>query len=163
DHPDIRDFIWCKAREEEKAEALREAGFDMSIDGEGFLSIQYQNANNSVRVTQEFLDAVERDEEWRTTARVSGEPLETLRARELDARRRPRVREPRRAADGAWTAIRLRRGPLGVGRDHGADDRAGVQDLGRDCRRGWSVRRVREEPRAAPAGDAKAPRRRVRD
>jgi ribonucleotide reductase alpha subunit len=83
DHPDIRDFIWCKAREEEKAEALRQAGFDMSIDGEGFRSIQYQNANNSVRVTQEFLDAVERGEEWRTIARVSGEPMDTFDAREL--------------------------------------------------------------------------------
>src|SRR5207244_853498 len=83
DHPDIVDFIWCKAREEEKAAALRDAGFDMSIDGEGFFSIQYQNANNSVRVTQEFLDAVERDEDWQTNARVSGEPMETFRAREL--------------------------------------------------------------------------------
>ena len=67
DHPDIQDFIWCKAKEEEKAGALAAAGFDMSIDGEGFHSIQYQNANNSVRVTQEFLDAVERGEEWQTT------------------------------------------------------------------------------------------------
>jgi ribonucleoside-diphosphate reductase alpha chain len=83
DHPDIRDFIWCKAREEEKAAALREAGFDMSIDGDGFLSIQYQNANNSVRVTDEFLEAVARDDEWQTTARVSGEPVETFRARDL--------------------------------------------------------------------------------
>ena len=56
------DFIWCKAKEEDKAGALAAAGFDMSIDGEGFHSIQYQNANNSVRVTEEFLDAVERGE-----------------------------------------------------------------------------------------------------
>jgi ribonucleoside-diphosphate reductase alpha chain len=83
DHPDIREFIWCKAREEDKAAALREAGFDMSIDGEGFHSIQYQNANNSVRVTQEFLDAVERGDEWQTIARVSGEPTETFHARAL--------------------------------------------------------------------------------
>ena len=84
DHPDIRDFIWCKAREEEKANALREAGFDMSIDGEGFQSIQYQNANNSVRVTDEFMEAVERDEPWRLIARTTGEPIgEPLQAREL--------------------------------------------------------------------------------
>ena len=83
DHPDIREFIWCKAREEDKAAALREAGFDMSIDGEGFHSIQYQNANNSVRVTSAFLDAVERGEEWQTTARLTGEPVETFDARAL--------------------------------------------------------------------------------
>ncbi len=84
DHPDIREFIWCKAREEDKAAALRDAGFDMSIDGEGFTSIQYQNANNSVRVTDEFMHAVEEDGEWRTVARGTGEPIgEPLRAREL--------------------------------------------------------------------------------
>jgi ribonucleoside-diphosphate reductase alpha chain len=84
DHPDIREFIWCKAKEEEKARALRDAGFDMSIDGEGFHSIQYQNANNSVRVTDEFMRAVEEDGEWRLTARTTGEPVgEPLRAREL--------------------------------------------------------------------------------
>jgi ribonucleoside-diphosphate reductase alpha chain len=84
DHPDIREFIWCKAKEEDKAEALREAGFDMSIDGEGFKSIQYQNANNSVRVTDEFMHAVEKDREWRLTARTTGEPVgEPISAREL--------------------------------------------------------------------------------
>jgi ribonucleoside-diphosphate reductase alpha chain len=83
DHPDIREFIWCKAREEDKAAALREAGFDMSIDGEGFHSIQYQNANNSVRVTSDFLDAVEHGEQWQTTARVTGEPVEEFDARML--------------------------------------------------------------------------------
>src|SRR5213078_1203701 len=84
DHPDIREFIWCKAKEEEKANALRDAGFDMSIDGEGFTSIQYQNANNSVRVTDEFMRAVQDDAEWRTTARITGEPVgEPIPAREL--------------------------------------------------------------------------------
>jgi ribonucleoside-diphosphate reductase alpha chain len=84
DHPDIREFIWCKAKEEDKAAALRDAGFDMSIDGDGFKSIQYQNANNSVRVTDEFMRAVEADDEWRLIARSSGEPVgEPVRAREL--------------------------------------------------------------------------------
>jgi ribonucleoside-diphosphate reductase alpha chain len=84
DHPDIRDFIWCKAREEDKAEALARAGFDMSIDGDGFKSIQYQNANNSVRVTDAFMRAVENDEEWRTIARTTGEPIgDPIPAREL--------------------------------------------------------------------------------
>jgi ribonucleoside-diphosphate reductase alpha chain len=84
DHPDIREFIWCKAKEEDKAEALRDAGFDMSIDGDGFKSIQYQNANNSVRITDEFMRAVEADGEWHLTARSTGEPVgEPIRAREL--------------------------------------------------------------------------------
>src|SRR3954466_7130906 len=74
DHPDIVDFIWCKAREEAKAGALRDAGFDMSIDGEGFASIQYQNANNSVRVTDEFMDAVEKNEDWDLMARSERDP-----------------------------------------------------------------------------------------
>jgi ribonucleoside-diphosphate reductase alpha chain len=84
DHPDIREFIWCKAKEEDKAEALRDAGFDMSIDGDGFKSIQYQNANNSVRVTDEFMQAVEDGGEWNLTARATGEPVgEPIQAREL--------------------------------------------------------------------------------
>jgi ribonucleoside-diphosphate reductase alpha chain len=84
DHPDIREFIWCKAKEEDKAEALRDAGFDMSIDGDGFKSIQYQNANNSVRVTDEFMRAAEEDGEWRLIARTTGEPVgDPVSAREL--------------------------------------------------------------------------------
>ena len=83
DHPDIREFIWCKAKEEDKAAALRDAGFDMSIDGDGFYSIQYQNANNSVRLTDEFMRAVENDEDWNLIARTSGEPTDTIPAREL--------------------------------------------------------------------------------
>jgi ribonucleoside-diphosphate reductase alpha chain len=83
DHPDVEDFIWCKAREEEKAAALRDAGFDMRIDSDSFHSIQYQNANNSVRVTDEFMQAVEDDGDWNLLARKDGQPTKTLPAREL--------------------------------------------------------------------------------
>jgi ribonucleoside-diphosphate reductase alpha chain len=84
DHPDIREFIWCKALEEDKAAALRDAGFDMSIDGDGFKSIQYQNANNSVRLTDAFMEAVEADGEWRLIARATGEPVgDPIPARDL--------------------------------------------------------------------------------
>jgi ribonucleotide reductase alpha subunit len=84
EHPDIKEFIWCKAKEEDKAAALRDAGFDMSIDGDGFFSIQYQNANNSVRVSDEFMRAVEEDGEWHLIARATGEPIgEPVGAREL--------------------------------------------------------------------------------
>ena len=83
DHPDVLDFIWCKAREEEKAAALRDAGFDMRLDSDAFASIQYQNANNSVRVSDEFMDRVERGEDWELSARMDGRVVETHPAREV--------------------------------------------------------------------------------
>ena len=83
DHPDIEDFIWCKAKEEEKALALRDAGFDMSIDGSGFSSVQFQNANNSVRVTDEFMEAVADNADWDLIARTDGSVIKTVPARDL--------------------------------------------------------------------------------
>src|SRR5688572_22592586 len=83
DHPDILDFIWCKAREEEKAAALRDAGFDMRLDSDAFASIQYQNANNSVRVTVEFMERAEHGEEWELTARTDGAVLDRVNARDV--------------------------------------------------------------------------------
>ncbi|MDE0579681.1 MAG: vitamin B12-dependent ribonucleotide reductase [bacterium] len=83
DHPDVSEFIWCKAVEERKARALRDAGFDMDLDGADVHSIQYQNANNSVRLSDEFMDAVAEDGEWQLTARTTGEVLETVPARSI--------------------------------------------------------------------------------
>jgi ribonucleoside-diphosphate reductase alpha chain len=83
DHPDVEDFIWCKAIEERKARALRDAGFDMDLDGKDSHSIQYQNANNSVRVTDEFMQAVVDDRDWQLRAVTNGEPVRTVKAREL--------------------------------------------------------------------------------
>lgn len=82
DHPDIEDFIWCKAIEERKARVLRDAGFDMDLDGKDSISIQYQNANNSVRVTDEFMEAVVEGRDWDLLART-GEVIRTVPAREL--------------------------------------------------------------------------------
>ncbi|HVE46423.1 MAG TPA: LAGLIDADG family homing endonuclease [Acidimicrobiales bacterium] len=83
DHPDIEDFIWCKAIEERKARALADAGFDMDLDGKDSHSIQYQNANNSVRVTDEFMQAVVDDGEWHLRAVTTGEVVRTIGARDL--------------------------------------------------------------------------------
>ncbi|HEY7623585.1 MAG TPA: vitamin B12-dependent ribonucleotide reductase [Candidatus Limnocylindria bacterium] len=83
DHPDIHEFIWCKAKEEKKAWALGEAGYDMSLNGEAWHSIQFQNANNSVRVTDEFMRRAEADDDWELTARVGGSVVETVYARGL--------------------------------------------------------------------------------
>jgi ribonucleoside-diphosphate reductase alpha chain len=83
DHPDVRDFIWCKAVEERKARVLRDGGFDMDLDGKDSYSIQYQNANNSVRVTEEFMRAYEQDQDWKLKGVTTGETVETARARDL--------------------------------------------------------------------------------
>jgi ribonucleoside-diphosphate reductase alpha chain len=91
DHPDVRDFIWCKAVEERKARVLRDAGFDMDLDGKDAYSMQYQNANNSVRVTDEYMQAYTDDRDWKLKAVSSGDTLETVRARDL-------MREMARAA-----------------------------------------------------------------
>src|SRR5438067_7247510 len=83
DHPDIEDFVWCKAIEERKARVLRDAGFDMDLDGKDSHSTQYQNANNSVRVTDEFMQAVVDDADWDLKAVKDGATIRTVKAREL--------------------------------------------------------------------------------
>jgi ribonucleoside-diphosphate reductase alpha chain len=83
DHPDIREFVESKTREEQKIRALRDAGFDMDLGGADIASVQYQNANNSVRVSNAFMRAVEGDEDFCLTARSDGHTVETVRAKEL--------------------------------------------------------------------------------
>jgi ribonucleoside-diphosphate reductase alpha chain len=83
DHPDVEHFIWCKALEEEKARALESLGYDMSLDSENWASIQYQNANNSVRVTDAFMQSAVDGGDWNLTARTDGSVVETKDARQL--------------------------------------------------------------------------------
>src|SRR6187397_1563483 len=83
DHPDIDEFIWCKAHEEEKARVLEAAGYDMSLDSPDWASIQYQNANNSVRVTDAFMQAAETGADWNLTARTDGAVVDTMPAKKL--------------------------------------------------------------------------------
>jgi ribonucleoside-diphosphate reductase alpha chain len=92
DHPDVEDFIETKVKEEEKIRALRDAGFDMDLGGEDITSVQYQNANNSVRVNDEFMKAVERGGKFGLRARMTGEVIEEVDAKALF----------RKMAEAAW-------------------------------------------------------------
>jgi len=92
DHPDIVNFIETKAKEENKIRALRDAGFDMDLGGSDIISVQYQNANNSVRVSDEFMNAVENGKEFGLNARLTGETIETVDAKGLF----------RKIAEAAW-------------------------------------------------------------
>jgi ribonucleoside-diphosphate reductase alpha chain len=83
DHPDIVEFIECKMKEERKAHVLIEQGYDSSIDGDAYASIFFQNANHSVRVTDDFMHAVVEDKDWWTKNVLGGQPNEKLRARDL--------------------------------------------------------------------------------
>ncbi|MCF1594772.1 vitamin B12-dependent ribonucleotide reductase [Streptomyces muensis] len=92
DHPDIEDFIETKVKEEEKIRALRDAGFDMDLGGDDITSVQYQNANNSVRVNDEFMKAVETGGKFGLRARMTGEVIEEVDAKALF----------RKMAEAAW-------------------------------------------------------------
>ncbi len=83
DHPDVEEFIWCKAIEERKARVLEEAGFEMGVDGKDIHSVQYQNANNSVRVTDKFMQAVVNDDDWDLKSVTTGKTIKTVKAKTL--------------------------------------------------------------------------------
>ena len=83
DHPDVDEFIWCKSKEEKKAWTLIDAGYDGSFDGEAYKSVFFQNSNNSVRVTDDFMEAVQKDRDWVLRSPRDGSVVETVKARDL--------------------------------------------------------------------------------
>jgi ribonucleoside-diphosphate reductase alpha chain len=83
EHPDIEQFVWCKAKEEKKAHTLIDAGYDSSLDGEAYSSVFFQNANNSVRASDEFMRAATDDGDWWTRSVVGGQPVNRYKAKEL--------------------------------------------------------------------------------
>src|SRR5947207_5124509 len=138
DHPDVEEFIWCKAKEEEKARVLEAAGYDMSLDSPDWASIQYQNANNSVRVTDAFMEAAADGREGNLTARTDGTVVGTIEARK---------------------PLRLRRGPRLRRRDHRANDRPRLPQVGGGRRPDGLVRGVPAERGRDDRRDRQAPRR----
>src|SRR5437773_5366227 len=83
EHPDVEEFIWCKAKEEKKAWTLIDAGYDGSFDGEAYKSVFFQNSNNSVRVTDDFMEAVQKDNDWALRSVRDGSVVQTVKARDL--------------------------------------------------------------------------------
>ena len=153
DHPDVEEFIWCKAKEERKARVLRDAGFDMDLDGADSFSIQYQNANNSVRVTDEFMQAVIDDADWDLQAvkdgvdradRAGPRPVARDRHGVVGVRRsRPAVRHhhqqvahrARHRADQRLQPVQRVHAPRQLGLQPGLDQPAAVPRRGRQLRR----------------------------
>ena len=117
DHPDIEKFIWCKAKEEKKAHTLIDAGYDSSLDGDAYGSIFFQNANNSVRATDEFMEAVIGDDDWWTKSRPSGQAVKRYKARDLMHADRGSDAPVRRSGH----AVRHHHQPLAHLEEHGAD------------------------------------------
>ena len=119
DHPDVEKFVWCKAKEETKAHTLVDAGYDSSLDGDAYSSVFFQNANNSVRVTDEFMQAVTEEGEWWTRSVVTGQPVKRLQGPRPDEGHRAGhspVRRPRHA-------VRHHRQPLAPLQEFGPHQR----------------------------------------
>ena len=147
DHPDVEEFIETKMREEEKVRVLRDAGFDMDLGGKDIASVQYQNANNSVRVSDEFMRAVERDGKFDLAARLTGETVETVDARALF----------RKMAQAAWACADpghpVRRHDQRLAHHPGIGPHHRQQPVQRVCPPGQFIVQPRQhQPAEVPAG-----------